>query len=306
MDNTQGKVVLLTGANGFIGSHLLVELKKLYPQWRIKTISRRPVTGVEAWLSFEDFKNSAIPAGFFSDVNQVVHLAAVAHKKTGYDLGELEDVNVAYLEKLLSYLENPPTEKIIFLSSFAVSLLEKNILLDTFAYAEAKKRAEQALHSFGKKRANSFEIVVLRPPMVYGKGAPGNFATLVRFLALPIPLPFKSFRSPRTSIHVKNLTSAIRCVLESPVQKGISTFEISDPWRESLYQFLSDLKHVISGKAKLIAFPPAFLALLLRVIKKEGLYEKLALETHIDNSPFLSRYSWNPPIRFEERFNDLR
>jgi hypothetical protein len=90
------------------------------------------------------------------------------------------------------------------------------------------------------------------------------------------------------------------------VQKGISTFEISDPWRESLYQFLSDLKHVISGKAKLIAFPPAFLALLLRVIKKEGLYEKLALETHIDNSPFLSRYSWNPPIRFEERFNDLR
>lgn len=306
MATNQHKVVLITGANGFIGSQLLADTKNRFPHWKIKAISRSPVPRADSWLSFQEFKKGAFPPSFFSDVNHFVHLAAIAHRKADYDSHELESVNIGFLDEILEHLNSIQLEKVVFLSSLAVSLLEKNVVLDTVAYAKAKAKAEQHLKWFAQKRLGATEIVILRPPMVYGKDAPGNFESLVRLLALPVPLPFKSLRSPRTSIHLKNLTAAIQSILESPLQSGTTTFEISDPWKESLNQFISDLQKAVSGKAKLIPFPPSVLSFLFRIIGKGSVYEKLALETNIDNSAFLSRYSWTPPIRFEARFDDLR
>lgn len=131
------KVVLITGPNGFIGQHLVDYLKKTHADYKIKTISREAHSPDS--ISYQDFISNNYDSTFFDDVTDVVHLAAIAHKFGFNDQAQLDEININYPARLLEVLKTKSLEKFIFMSSVAVSLLEKGIVLDTKAYAETKK-----------------------------------------------------------------------------------------------------------------------------------------------------------------------
>jgi len=298
------KTVLITGPNGFIGRQLILDFKNQYPDWKIKVISRNPVEGVSGFLSFEDFCLGKFEDSYFEDINYLVHLAALAHRFSNINIEDLKTVNIDFLTKLLSQLKTGAIEKIVFMSSYSVSLLEKRIVLDTVDYAITKQQGERFLEGWFESNSKNCEVIILRPAMVYGSGAPGNFDRLIWLLKKPFPLPFGSLHFPRSFIHVKNLTSAVLAALETPVRSGVYRWDIADPWRETFSGFVTGLNSAISGRAKMFNFPVSLLGIILRSLGKYKLFKKITLSFEIDNKSFVQRYHWTPAIKFEHRFKD--
>lgn len=305
-DPTVKKTVLVTGPNGFIGRQLMIDISKQLSDWNIKVISRKPVENIDGFLGFERFYEGDFDSSFFSDVTHVIHLVGLAHRFKNVDPSELERINVGSLQRLLHNLNLKSLEKLIFLSSYSVSLLEQNIVLDTAQYAITKERAEAILKEWYKKTVKVFEVVILRPAMVYGPGAPGNFERIQKLLRLPVPLPFGSLDCIRSFIHVKNLSSAMISALKTPLQAGITSWELSDPWSETFGGFVRDLNRAIHGKAIILKFPISLLRIGLTLLGKKDLFCKLTLSFQVDSKPFISDFSWKPPVSFESRFEDLK
>lgn len=297
--------ILITGANGFIGKNLIAELTG-NPEVSLKVISREKPSFPCEFLSYKDFHGDNFDPFFFNDINQVIHLAAVAHRFDNLDEKVLEEINDSYLKKLVQHLNPYSLEKFFFMSSFAVSLLEKNIILDTFRYAEFKKNSEDYLQGQSRKVFRKTSFVFLRPPMVYGKGAPGNFQKLLNLLKKPVPLPFGRFHFDRSFIHVKNLTSLIsHLVVNESLPCSVNVIEPADPWDETFASFCSRLSATIKSKAFIIPFPVKILEALLTVLGKGELFKKLTLSYKINYRIVSERYHWIPPVNREESFNDL-
>ncbi len=296
------KVILVTGANGFIGKNLIAYLKQQDASLKIKTISRESKDSSS--ISYDDFIANKYDNTFFDDVTEVVHLAAIAHKFGFDDQTQLNEVNVVYPARLLEVLKYKNLKRFIFLSSIAVSLLEQGIVLDTRAYAETKKMAESALYK--AQQGSDVEVIILRPPMVYGPGAPGNFARLIKLLRFPLPLPFGSMAFHKPAIHVLNLVSAIRAIVWTQnSQEGIKVYELADPFKIEFSQYLKKLNTAMKGKALIFPMPLSLLKFLLKLVGKKQLYEKLVLTYNVPNHKIDHDFDWPKPVDREKMFNNI-
>lgn len=305
MEKPQPKTVLITGPNGFIGRNLIREVREVLPNWGIKVISRGSVLGINQFLDYQQFRDGKFVRSFFNDVTHFVHLAGIAHCFGEPNLKELKSVNTDFIEEILIVLNPEIIEKIVFVSSFSVSLLEKKIVLDTKQYAVSKQEGETVLKKFCETALPNVEVVILRPVMVYGREAPGNFDKLLRMLRLSVPKPLGAFNFPRAFIHVKNLTSAIVTILKADFKSGFSLWEISDPWSDNFAEFVKSLNLAVSGKGTIVFVPVGMIKWILCLLGKKKLFEKLVLSFEVDNTPFIQRYLWKPKITRTERFKDL-
>ncbi len=296
------KVVLITGANGFIGKHLVDYLKSSFPDYKIKTITRN--SSSEDSISYSDFLSLRFSPQFFDDVTDVVHLAAIAHRFGLTDQSQLNEINIDYPTKLMGILKNKSLRKFIFLSSIAVSLEERGVTLDTKIYAETKKAAEISL--IKAREGSRAKLIMLRPPMVYGKGAPGNFEKLIKLLKFPLPIPFGSMTFNKPAIHVVNLVAAIGAILKSDdLAEGPKVYELSDPFKIGFHQYLKKLNAAMKGRAWIFPMPLAFLKLLLTLLGRKKLYEKLVLTYSVSNDKIEQDFDWPKPIDQAKMFSDL-
>jgi nucleoside-diphosphate-sugar epimerase len=281
------------------------EIHRLFPHWKIKTISRSSSSVEAETLDYQKFREGKFDRSFFADVSHVVHLAGLAHKFKNLNLEEIKSVNIDFFQEVLANLNLKILEKLVVMSSYSVSLLEQGVVLDTIIYAVTKQKAEEILKSWFLSNSKTPEVIILRPPMVYGKGAPGNFGRIIKLLNLPIPLPLGSFRFPRSFIQINNLTSALVAILCSPKESGISRWEISDPWVETFSGFIQELNISIQGKARIFSFPLMLFKIVLTVCGKKEAFRKLILSYQIDPGPFIQNYDWKPPVKFLDRFKGL-
>lgn len=300
------KILLVTGPNGFIGKQFLKEIFEIRSEYVIKVISRNTVNEADVYLNYDSFMTGQFNASFFDDVDQVVHLASVAHKFRDIDPEVLNVVNNEYLKKLLSVLNPKKLETFLFLSSYAVSLLEKNIVLDTHRYAELKEKNEKHIVGAGKAKFQETAFYVLRTPLVYGKGAPGNFDRLIKILLKPLPLPFGKFHFKRSFIHVRNLTSFMFLLLRlSKPEVGVNLLEIGDPWDETFLSFIARLKNSIEAPSLIVPVPLFLIKIVLNMIGKRNYFKKLTLEFSIDYGSLLQKYDWDFPVKKENSFVEL-
>lgn len=290
--NSAGKI-LITGAGGFVGTHLVDHLVKA--GYSLKFISRKKHPAGETIL-FDEFMSDKFDTHFFDDVSVVVHLAAVAHSFNLPAEEEIDKIGISYTEKILKAVKPEVLQKVIYLSSIAVSLLDKNIILDTYQYGISKKRSEELLMNFNDSNNNRYQVTVLRPPLVYGKNAPGNFLKLLNLIKKPVVLPFGSFTNKRSFLFIDNLVSAIDTVIKANVPGGFRVYEISDPWLCTLSSFMKDFKKASHAKAILMPFPMSLLGLILTALGKKSLYQKLALELIVDSEKFKRDYQWKPLV----------
>jgi nucleoside-diphosphate-sugar epimerase len=297
------KAILITGANGFIGKNLIEHLNLTNPDYKIKAISR--FGNKSNILSYNDFINDKYSSEFFEDITDVVHLAAVAHKFENLNFEEINKLNIEYPIKLINILKNKSLEKFIFMSSIGVTLIDQGIFLDTKAYAESKKKAEEKLiEAVVKTKA---KVISLRAPMVYGKNAPGNFKKLLKLLSFPILIPFGSMDFEKPVIHVTNLVSAISSVIKADKNNCKSgVYEISDPFALKFNNFLINLNSSISGNAIIIPFPLKILQVLFLIIGKNNLYRKLILSFKISNNKFDNDFNWPKLVDRDNMFDDIK
>ena len=164
-------------------------------------------------------------------------------------------------------------------------------------YAASKWAAECGLRELAK--ASAMEIVILRPPLVYGPGVSANFERMMRTIVAGWPLPFDRMRNFRSMIFVGNLASVIALCLTHP-QAANRTFLVSDGEDLSTPELLRRLGRALQRPARLIPVPAALLRAVFRLVGKAGVAQRLCASLRVDISSLREALGWSPPFSVDD------
>jgi nucleoside-diphosphate-sugar epimerase len=205
--------ILVTGASGFVGKSLTAELVRqghsVCAAVRTKGIA---IDGAEVVVVGEiDGETNWTDA--LRNVDRVIHLAARVHvmsESSENPLAEFRRVNVDGTRYLAECAAKEGVKRFVYVSSVGVNGAKSSLPFMELDkpnphkdYALSKLEAEQTLQKISAD--TTLEVVIVRPPLVYGFGAPGNFAQMMKVLSKSIPLPFASVKNMRSLIYVENL-----------------------------------------------------------------------------------------------------
>jgi nucleoside-diphosphate-sugar epimerase len=298
--------ILVTGASGFIGRHLISTL--ITRGQRVLAISRyqpTPAANIEWKLAPElDDRTDWMP--LLSDCDAVVHLAGVAHRRmtdrNAY-AAELQRVNVDATVRLYTAACKCSISRFVFLSSLAAvtsrsigAVNGSTLPCPTNPYGRSKLAAEDAL--CGLEKQGGIPLTVLRPPMIYGGGNPGNMERLLRLIGLGVPLPLGGIRNRRSFLYVGNLCDVIHCCLlaSEPVA---GTYLISDNRDLSTSELIELIAEASGRCARLWPFPSS-LCRLVAQLQPDGAAAKLVGSLHLDVTPLMNALTWSPPFTPEQ------
>ncbi len=298
-------MILVTGANGFIGRALCARLAAEGREVRGAVRNARqavelPETVVPAVIGEvgPDTDWSAALDG----VETVVHLAARVHQAgagagaaRAYDL-----VNRAGTERLALQALERRARRLVFLSSVKVHGEENTLpyredmpCRPRDPYGESKLAAEEALGRIGRQRG--LEVVILRPPLVYGAGAKANFAKLMTAIRRGIPLPLGSIENRRSLIYLENLTDAISVCMTHRGAAGM-TFLVSDGEDVSTPELVRRLAAALGRPARLVPCPPGLLRVAGRLTGRSAAVDRLVGSLTVDSSRIRRELGWKPPF----------
>ena len=305
--------ILLTGADGFVGSALY---KVLTRQNHCITCAVRekkgsaPARNLFGHVCCFDHLDGRTDFGkALNNIDIVIHLAAHAPQfpKADPDLQkECMAVNFEGTRNLANQASQKGVKRFIFVSSVAVNgkstengvpYTEKDEEAPYDWYTISKLKAEQALREIGKD--TGLEIVIIRPPLVYGPGVKANFLKLMHLIHTGLPLPFKGLKNQRSFIFIDNLADAIaQCAVNDKI-KG-ETFLVSDDYPLSTPQLVEKISIAMGLKPRLFFLPSAVLRRTLSLFKKERIYESLWGNLFVDSTKFKRYTGWYPKVSIDE------
>ncbi len=240
-----------------------------------------------------------------SGIDTVVHLAAKAHRFKKEHLSDFYRINVEATEALARASAKAGVKRFIYISSVGVNgefnsgmpLRENDVLRPHSAYAISKWQAENVLQKVLNEMG--MEIVILRPPLVYGLGAPGNFGRLLRLVNLGIPLPLGNINNLRSFIYLGNLIDAIIVCIQHPRAAG-EVFLVSDGQDISTPDLIRMIAQTMGKKPRLFTPPYSILKALCMVVGKSEELEKLTGTLVVDSSKIRNLLGWKPPFTLRE------
>jgi len=301
--------ILVTGATGFIGGTLI---RRLVGDGRAvraalrRTIPRLPVEAELVAISDIGPETNWMRA--VDGVDAVVHLAARVHmtgESTPDALPLFRAVNAAGSATLARAAREAGVRRLVLLSTTTVygdrslgrPFDEASPLAPVTPYARSKLEAEQLVAE--ALQGSSTEFVVLRPPLVYGAGAKGNFERLVRLVRRGIPLPLASVHNRRSLVYVGNLVDAIVRSLDHPGAAG-RTYVVSDGEDISTPELVARIAAALGRRARLIAVPPALLRAVGALIGRADEVARMLDDMAVDSSRIRRELGWKPPFTFDE------
>ena len=291
-----GQKVLVTGANGFIGRALVAALVR---------------DGVETCAALRRV-NKATPGDFdarvpvhavgdigpatdwtpaLKGVQSVVHLAARVHvmKENALDpLTEFRRVNTLGTLRHASMAAQAGVRRFVYVSTVKVNgeattnmpFREDDRPCPSDPYSISKWEAEQGLRRIASE--TGMEIVIIRPPLVYGPGVGGNFLAILKWIYRGIPLPLASVRNQRSLVGLGTLVSLIVSCLSHPRAAG-EVFLASDGEDLSTPELLRRVAHALGKRSRLFPFPVFLLHATARALGKDGVCERLCGSLKVDS-----------------------
>lgn len=228
-------------------------------------------------------------ADYLADIDAVIHLAGVAHRAASEH--EMMRLNKAAAIELAEAAAQAHVKHFIFVSSIAAqtgpsassALTETDLPQGLNAYGRSKLEAEMAISRL------ELPLTILRPVVVYGPNAKGNFATLKKLADLPLPLPFGTITAKRSILSIENLNAAVACVLGNAKAVG-ETFIVADPDPKSISDMLSDIRAVRGQSPRLFNVPTI---LLEPVLRAAGVWDKIGRPLVV-NPQKLMALGWQP------------
>lgn len=298
-------VVLVTGASGFVGRHVAPALVE--QGWSVRRAVRSP-----ARLGDEVVIRSIGPEtnwqAALDGVDAVVHLAArVHHKHEEHAVQLYRNVNIAGTLHLARSAAAAGVRQFIFISTVLVHgrsnegrapFSEDDVLTPRGLYGMSKAAAEAGLKTLA--RDSEMKISVIRPPLVYGAGARGNFALLSRAVNLGLPLPFAAIRNQRAFLAVQNLSSFIRRRLAHPdPASNFEIFLIADREQVSTPEFIERLAKAAGKRPRLFAVPQDLLGSVLGVVGRQDTHDSLIGSLELNVSKAIAT-GWRPEVSLDE------
>lgn len=296
--------ILLTGASGFVGRALSLRLIEL----GVKLICavRKPFSLPDAQMEvIQDINEKTDWSRCLTGIDTVIHVAARVHvmQEVSVDpLAEFKRVNVAGTLNLAKQAVESGVKRFIFLSSIKVNgeetingvkLTEKDIPNPQDAYGVSKYEAELGLFQIAKD--TGLEVIIIRPPLVYGPDVRANFASMLRWVYSRVPLPFGAVKNKRSFVYLGNLISLIICCIEHP-DAANEIFFVSDGDDLSISELLNACAKALGKRSLLFSVPPVVLMLLASMFGKRATAQRLLGSLQVDISKSKERLGWIPPI----------
>ena len=257
------KNILLTGSNGYIGNAFKTTFQHKY--------------NISTFSSLTDKLDELV----LKNIDTVVHLAALVHQKKNLSYQDYHEVNVDYPLLLAKKAKESGVKHFVFMSSIAVYGDDKVLLNEhtpcnpqTF-YGQSKLEAEKKLIELENE---DFCISIIRPPMVYGKNAPGNIASLIKLVGLSKLLPFGNIQNKRTFVYIENLLDFITRIIDLR-KSGI--FLAADDSSVSTTDLCKMIAMHQGNHLKMVQLP--FFETLLRLVSPK-LHKRLFENLEVDNS----------------------
>ena len=297
--------VFLTGASGFIGSGLS---SRFPDNFRLRQAFRvEPVEQPISEYVLCDFNDDTSLSLALKGIDVVIHCAGRAHllndnSKNAFN--EFRKVNVDITLNLAHAAVNSGVKRFIFLSSIGVNgnlsaspFTEKNTPSPVEGYAFSKLEAEQGLQKIAA--SSGMEVVIIRPPLVYGPGAPGNFRRLIGAVSEGRVLPLGLVHNKRSFVALDNLVDLIITCIDHPAAAN-QIFLVSDGEDLSTTELLRRVGHALGKPAKLLPVPAWIISLAATLIGKRDVSQRLLGSLQVDISKTRDLLGWVPPVSVDE------
>jgi len=302
-------MIALTGYTGFVGSMLLQQLKSE----STVLLGRKQLPNYPHFSFFDlsdtqslDFQNT------LRSVDVLIHTAARVHimdDSSDDPLKEFRTVNTVGTLNLAKQAAKAGVKRFIFVSSIKVNG-ESTTGIQPFSatdvpapedpYGISKAEAEQELLELGKQ--TSMEIVIVRPPLVYGEGVKANFASLMKFVGKGLPLPFRLVnKNKRSLVSVYNLVDLIKVCIDHP-NAANQIFLASDAHDLSTAEMVALMAKAQSKPNLALPVPVWCFKLAGKVLGKQDVIDRLTGSLQLDITHTQNTLNWSPPYSVEHGF----
>ena len=291
--------IAVTGATGFVGRALC---KDLLAHDHVVAPVVRQAAGLahEIMVSNIDAATNWLPA--LGSIDAVVHLAARVHVMDDTARDPLALYRASNTEATLNLARQAAqagVKRFVFISTIKVNgegrdvpYRETDAPAPEDAYAISKWEAEQGLAQIA--RETGLEVVILRPPLVYGPGVKANFLRLMQTVRKGWPLPLGAIHNRRSLLYLGNFVDTIRLCVEHPAAAG-QTFLVDDGEPVSTPELIRAVACAMGRPARLLAVPVGLLELAGALLGKRAAVARLTGSLYVDSSFIRSCLGWVPP-----------
>jgi nucleoside-diphosphate-sugar epimerase len=302
------KLVLVTGANGFVGQSLCKQFEADELSIRCVVRTANHAHQGKTFFPVGDIGLNTDWSAALEGVEQVVHLASRAHitRESSTDpLGEYRRVNVEGTRRLVQQAIVAGVQRFVYVSSVKVNgemttdspYQEDDNPEPEDAYGISKWEAEQVL--WDVTQGTGCEAVVLRPPLMYGPGVKANFLRLMHAVQRGIPLPFAAVQNKRSLLYVDNLVDAIRVCLHHPQAAG-QTFLVSDGEDVSTPELIRRIARALNRTARIVPVPMFLLQTGAALIGKTSAMNRLTGSLQINSHKIHQQLGWHPSFSMSQ------
>jgi nucleoside-diphosphate-sugar epimerase len=301
--------ILVTGAGGFIGRQLCGELLRRGQQVRaavrapfqspdgVDQVTVGAIDGATDW-------NAAL-----GGIDAIIHLAARVHvmKDTAADpLAEFLKVNLLGTANLARQAVAAGTRRLVYVSSIKVNgeqtrggqiYSEQDVPAPQDPYGISKWQAEQALQQLS--RMTGLEVVIVRPPLVYGPGVKGNFFKLLAAIDKGVPLPLSGAHNLRSMVYAGNLADALIACASHPAAAG-QTYLVSDGEDVSTARLVEDIAHALGRNSRSFYLPPGLLRAAAALLGRTEQADRLLDSLQVSDKKIRGDLGWAPPYSMEQ------
>lgn len=302
--------VFITGGTGFIGRALVADLliKGCVVSALVRVEQPGFADGVKQVMVKDIISENNWPCKL-KGIDVVIHLAGRAHMMKDSAPNPLEQfrlVNTRATLELAKQAAKVGAKRFVFISSIKVNgeVTEKGVpfqpedkCLPHDPYALSKYEAEQGLLLLAKE--TGMEVVIIRPPLVYGPGVRANFASMITWVQRGLPLPFGAINNRRSLLALDNLVSFIGCCIQAP-KAANEVFLVADAEDLSTTELLQKVSKVFGRKSCLLAIPVSWLTCLARLLGKGDVMHKLCDSLQVDSSKAEKLLGWEPVVTMDE------
>lgn len=308
---------LVTGANGFIGHALLNKLndtEKYNAFGAVRTMALSQVISQQKMFSVGDFGTKCNWSEALNGQQVVIHTAARTHimNDTVTDpLFEYRKVNVEGTLHLARQAASAGIKRFIFISSIKVNG-ESTVTGSPFKYTDkampedlygmSKAEAEDGLWQISKE--TGMEIVIIRPPLVYGPGVKANFFSMMKLVSMNVPLPLGAVCNRRSMVALANLISLIVTCISHP-KAANETFLVSDDRDVSTTELLRMMAHAFGKKAILVPIPMSWIHFVAMIFGKKMVADRLCGSLQVDISHTKETLGWTPPVTMTQQLSSI-
>ena len=304
------RAVLITGASGFVGAALVVRLcgrADVSVTAASRNINHSLPVGVK-YLHLTDLEadHVVIP---LDGIDTIVHCAARVHVMSEQALDpvlEFRKVNVHATLNLARQAAVAGVRRFVFISSIKVngeatvaggSFYPSDLPAPEDPYAISKLEAEHGLMQLAHE--TGMEVVVIRPPLIYGPGVKGNFASLIKLLSKGLPLPLGAIHNKRSLVGIDNLVDLIIRCIDHPAAAN-QVFLAGDGEDLSTAELLRSVAEAMGRPARLIPVPVSLLSLGATLLGKQEVARRLLGSLQVDISKAREVLGWEPPVSVKE------